>query len=86
MIQAITPLHPLRFSDGRKIYYIKRDDLFSFGGTRINAAITWITYGNSSFNLFRVIANMSKAKACIVILQVDEPFKKFKLKLIINCG
>lgn len=91
MIQDIyhqTPLHPLKFNDGRNTYYIKRDDLlpFSFGGNKVRIAQKYfedmnrkgcdciITYGNSRSNLCRVIANMSKAKGipCFVISPADE--------------
>jgi D-cysteine desulfhydrase len=91
-INRQTPIHPLKYNDGRNTFYIKRDDLlpFSFGGNKVRIAQKYfedmdekgcdciIAYGNSRSNLCRVIANMSKSKACIV-LQVDQPFKKFKL-------
>jgi D-cysteine desulfhydrase len=91
MIQDIyhqTPLHPLKFSDRRNTFYIKRDDLlpFSFGGNKVRIAQKYfgdmnkkgcdciIAYGNSRSNLCRVIANMSKSKGipCFVISPADE--------------
>jgi len=91
MIQDIycrTPLHPLKFNDGRNTYYIKRDDLFpfSFGGNKVRIAQKYfedidkkgcdciVAYGNSRSNLCRVIANMSKAIGipCFVISPADE--------------
>jgi D-cysteine desulfhydrase len=91
MIQDIyhqTPLHPLKFNDGRNTFYIKRDDLlpFSFGGNKVRIAQKYFedmntkgcdcisAYGNSRSNLCRVIANMSIAKGipCFVISPADE--------------
>ena len=83
-----TPIHPLKFNDGRNNFYIKREDLlpFSFGGNKVRLAQKYfkdmdekgcdciIAYGNTRSNLCRVIANMSKSKGipCIVISPTDE--------------
>ena len=82
-----TPVYPLRFSDRRNFFYIKRDDLipFSFGGNKVRIAQQFfndmydkrcdciIAYGDSKSNLCRVIVNMSRAQGvpCIVISPTD---------------
>ena len=83
-----SPIFPLKYTDGRNTYFIKRDDLlpFSFGGNKVRIAKKYfedlekkgydciVTYGNSRSNLCRVIANMSAAKGipCYIISPADD--------------
>lgn len=74
---APTPILPLE--DGRNQIYIKRDDLipFSFGGNKARKAVlyfreidagdydTVVTYGSSSSNHCRVVANMAAARGLV---------------------
>ena len=76
-----TPILPLE--NGRNRIYIKRDDLipFSFGGNKARKAVlyfreidagdydTVVTYGSSSSNHCRVVANMAAARglSCFII-------------------
>lgn len=83
-----SPIFPIKYTDGRNTYYMKRDDLlpFSFGGNKVRIAQKYfedlekkgcdciITYGNNRSNLCRVIANMSAAKGipCYIISPTDD--------------
>lgn len=87
-LKTLTPIHPLKYTDGKNRYYIKRDDLipFSFGGNKVRIALKFfedfkskncdcmVTYGNSHSNLCRVIANMCAAKGipCYIVSPADD--------------
>lgn len=93
-----TPIHKLNYSDGKNNYYIKRDDLFpvSFGGNKARKALLFfedfkikkadciVTYGSSSSNHCRIIANLaiSKGIPCYVIAPNESSAPTFNSKLI----
>ena len=80
-IKICTPIYLMNYDDGNNKFYIKRDDLipFSFGGNKVRIAEQYfedmkkkgcnciISYGSIKSNLNRVIANMSKSKASLVM-------------------
>jgi D-cysteine desulfhydrase len=82
-----TPIYQMKYSDGSNSYYIKREDLlpFSFGGNKARKAVLFfeeikrqgndcvVTYGSSSSNHCRIIANMAASKKlpCYIISPND---------------
>lgn len=86
-----TPICPLKETFNNNHFYIKRDDLlpFSFGGNKARKAVLFfqdiekkgsdciVTYGSSSSNHCRIIANMAAARnmPCFLI-SPDETHKK----------
>jgi D-cysteine desulfhydrase len=82
-----TPVYQMNYKDGCNSYYIKREDLlpFSFGGNKARKAILFfeeiqrqgndyvVTYGSSSSNHCRIIANMAASKElpCCIISPAD---------------
>lgn len=87
-IRLESPIHKLRYTDGKNTYYIKREDLlpFSFGGNKVRIAKTFfddmekkgcdcmVAYGNSRSNLCRVIANICSSYSipCFIISPADD--------------
>jgi D-cysteine desulfhydrase len=82
-----TPIYQMKYSDGSNSYYIKREDLlpFSFGGNKARKALLFfedikrqgsdcvVTYGSSSSNHCRIIANMAASRKlpCYIISPKD---------------
>ncbi len=94
-----TPLYLLfNDSDGKNEFYIKRDDLipFSFGGNKARKAILFfeeieksnhdcvVTYGSSSSNHCRVIANMCALRnlPCYIIGPEEASKETFNSKMM----
>ncbi|MBS7007112.1 1-aminocyclopropane-1-carboxylate deaminase/D-cysteine desulfhydrase [Anaerostipes sp.] len=83
-----TPIYKLNNSYGNNVIYIKREDQIplSFGGNKARKAILFfqdieeqkadcvVTYGSSSSNHCRIIANMAAAKKmpCVIISPEEE--------------
>lgn len=79
----VTPIQKLNETLNSNAFYIKRDDLiaFSFGGNKVRKAILFfkdlektncncvVTYGSSSSNHCRIVANMAASKKipCFII-------------------
>jgi len=71
-----TPIYEMRYSDGHNRFFIKREDLlpFSLGGNKARKAALFfedmekggydcvLTYGSSSSNHLRIVANMAASK------------------------
>lgn len=88
MINTATPIHKLHLELNGNRFYCKRDDLlpFSFGGNKVrkavnflkdikaNACDTVVTYGSSSSNHCRIIANMASQNGmkCFIISPEEE--------------
>ena len=82
-----TPIQKLNMSINKNTIFIKRDDLipFSFGGNKVRKALLFfrelesqkcdcvVTYGSSSSNHCRIIANLAALKGlrCLIISPVD---------------
>lgn len=82
-----TPIYKMNYSDGNNSFYIKREDLlpFSFGGNKARKADLFfkeidsqrndcvVTYGSSSSNHCRIIANMAASRKipCYLISPVE---------------
>ena len=103
-----TPIQKLNMRINKNTIYIKRDDLipFSFGGNKVRKALLFfrelesqkydcvVTYGSSSSNHCRIIANLAALKGlrCLIISPADickstynyEMMKLFGAE-IINC-
>lgn len=103
-----TPIQKLNMSINKNTIFIKRDDLipFSFGGNKVRKALLFfrelesqkcdcvVTYGSSSSNHCRIIANLAALKGlrCLIISPDDiskltynyEMMKLFGAE-IINC-
>jgi len=93
-----TPIHELSLELNNNNFYIKRDDLLplSFGGNKARKAILFfkdmetknadcvVTYGSSSSNHCRVIANIAAAKKmpCYIISPIEENHPTSNSKII----
>lgn len=98
ILNNITPIEKLNEELNNNNFFIKRDDLlgFSFGGNKARKAEKFkneiinqksdviITYGSSSSNHCRIIANMSKMLniECIIISPEENYNETFNTKLI----
>ncbi|MFL2105205.1 1-aminocyclopropane-1-carboxylate deaminase/D-cysteine desulfhydrase [Desemzia sp. FAM 23991] len=87
-----TPIHKLNFSFGENTFYMKRDDLlpFSYGGNKVRIAEKYfkeieqndydcvISYGSSSSNMNRVVANMCSTLGipCYIITPREKKIKE----------
>lgn len=103
-----TPIQKLNMSLNGNTFFIKRDDLipFSFGGNKVRKALLFfeeletqacdcvVTYGSSSSNHCRIVANLAASKGlrCIVISPIETsktPYNSKMMELfgaeIINC-
>lgn len=94
----VTPIHELSLELNNNNYYIKRDDLLpvSFGGNKARKAILFfkdlenenadcvVTYGSSSSNHCRIIANIATAKnlPCYIISPNEENHPTSNSKMI----
>lgn len=86
----ITPIQKLSESLNNNTFYIKRDDLLpiSFGGNKVRKAILFfkdllmgnfdcvVTYGSSSSNHCRIIANMAAANG--ILCYIISPLESFR--------
>lgn len=93
-----TPIQPLNESLNNNYFYIKRDDLLpiSFGGNKVRKALLFfeeikkekadciVTYGASSSNHCRIIANIAAAKKipCYVISPTESNFPTANKKIV----
>jgi D-cysteine desulfhydrase len=93
-----TPIYQMNYSDGCNNYYIKREDLlpFSFGGNKARKALLFfeeierqgsdcvVTYGSSSSNHCRVIANMAASKGlpCHIISPAEASGQTYNSKMV----
>lgn len=94
----ITPIQRLNEKLNNNIFYIKRDDLIptSFGGNKVRKAILFfedmkvkgcdcvVTYGSSSSNHCRIVANISASKGlkCIIISPIETSKITFNSKMM----
>ncbi|MDG5815669.1 pyridoxal-phosphate dependent enzyme [Chitinispirillales bacterium ANBcel5] len=107
-IDTATPIQKLKHKINKNAVFIKRDDLipFSFGGNKARKALLFfeelqkqqcdcvVTYGSSSSNHCRIVANMAASKGlrCVIIspIQTDKStYNSTMLKLfgaqIVHC-
>jgi D-cysteine desulfhydrase len=93
-----TPIQKLSKKNNNNTFYIKRDDLipFSFGGNKARKAILFfkdietkaydsvVTYGSSSSNHCRIVANIAASKGlpCYIISPSEENRPTFNSKMI----
>jgi D-cysteine desulfhydrase len=93
-----TPIHRLSESLNNNMIYIKRDDLlpFSFGGNKARKAVLFfkdmervasdcvVTYGSSSSNHCRIIANIAASKGipCYIISPKESSIPTANSKMI----
>lgn len=98
--QQITPLLPLSKFNNNQIY-IKRDDLFpvSFGGNKARKALLFfdeidagnydavVTYGSSSSNHCRVVANLAASRniPCYIVSPKEQSKSTFNSKMMHLC-
>lgn len=91
-----------KLDSGKNDIYIKRDDLlgFSFGGNKMRKAMNFfqdinrgdfsciVTYGSSSSNHARIIANMAKARnlPCYIISPDEASEETFNSNMMKNFG
>ncbi len=94
----ITPIQKLSEDLNKNKFYIKRDDLLpiSFGGNKVRKAILFfkdllkgdfdcvVTYGSSSSNHCRIIANMAVANGiqCHIISPIESMHETFNSTLV----
>ena len=99
---APTPIYRCNGEYGENEIYIKRDDLlpFSFGGNKVRKAQKFygeimeqkpdvlVTYGSSSSNHCRIIANMAKALgiSCEIISPEENKHETPNSKIVANLG
>ena len=97
-----TPIHRLNVKLNNNDFYIKRDDLlpFSFGGNKARKAFLFfqeiemmgcdyvVTYGSSSSNHCRVVANIAASKRipCIIISPNEVDMEKYNSKMMVLFG
>ena len=97
-----TPIHMLNEQFNNNKFYIKRDDLLpvSFGGNKVRKAILFfkeleekgcdcvVTYGSSSSNHCRIIANIAAQKAlpCYIISPVETNKNTFNSRMMTLFG
>ena len=97
-----TPVYRCNGQYGENEIYIKRDDLlpFSFGGNKVRKAQKFyreimektpdvlVTYGSSSSNHCRIIANMAKALgiSCEIISPEENKHETPNSKIVANLG
>lgn len=93
-----TPIHPLSENLNNNTFYIKREDLlpFSFGGNKARKALLFfedfnnknadcvVTYGASSSNHCRVVANIAASKniPCYIISPTESSFPTTNKNLV----
>ena len=93
-----TPIQMLNLSINKNIIFIKRDDLipFSFGGNKVRKALLFfedldarycdcvVTYGSSSSNHCRVVANLAASKGlrCIIVSPTATGKTTYNIKLM----
>lgn len=98
----VTPIQELSLDLNDNSYFVKRDDLLpiSFGGNKVRKAILFfedikktnadciITYGASSSNHCRVIANIaaSKKMSCYIISPTESSHQTSNKKLVKSFG
>ena len=101
MENVVTPIQEIHCQQNNRIF-IKRDDLlpFSFGGNKARKAVefledirankcdTVVTYGSSSSNHCRIIANMARANgmSCFIISPQEDYVETVNSKLIQMLG
>jgi len=92
-IFEVTPIQKLNMKINENKLFVKRDDLlpFSFGGNKVRKAILFfndledkkkdsvVTYGSSSSNHCRIVANMAALKdiKCFIISPLDKNKETF---------
>lgn len=97
-----TPIHALSEKLNSNVFYVKRDDLlpFSFGGNKARKAIMFfedlvvkkcdcvVTYGSSSSNHCRIVANMAAARnlPCYIISPLEASKLTTNSKMILLFG
>lgn len=96
-IDIFSPIYKLNYTINKNDIYIKREDLipFSFGGNKVRKAKLFfeeiesnkhdyvVTYGSSSSNHSRVIANMAKSKGInCTIISIEGNNHTFNSKLV----
>lgn len=102
MMKYISPISKLNDKTGNNEIYIKRDDLlpFSFGGNKARKAVKFlediktkkcdavVTYGSSSSNHCRVIANMAAANnlECYIISPEEGYEETYNSRLVNGFG
>lgn len=93
-----TPIVKMNYSDGKNNFYIKRDDLhpISFGGNKARKAVLFfediiaknadsvITYGSSSSNHCRVIANIAASYRlpCYIITPEENRYETSNSRIV----
>ena len=101
-ITDATPIHKLSLDLRGNSFYVKRDDLlpFSFGGNKARKVSyffaeilsgeydTVVTYGSSSSNHCRVVANAAKANglACYIVSPEENYIKTYNSVLVESFG
>lgn len=97
-----TPIYKCNGNYGENVFYIKRDDLlpFSFGGNKVRKAQKFyqeiieqepdvlVTYGSSSSNHCRIIANMATALGitCQIISPKENSHETTNTKIVASLG